>query len=68
MFEHVKKGDVVVRKLAGIEMELICQDVTDDIIDCGWRFDRNSGAEIDGDLNWGPPPKMTGSYLVGVKK
>lgn len=65
MFENVKAGDIVVRLLAGsIPMELRVQSVTDSIIDCGWTFDKKTGAEIDDDLGWGPPPKMTGSYLV----
>jgi hypothetical protein len=65
MFEHVKPGDVVTRMLGGeIPMKLKVQTVTDTIIDCGWTFDRKTGAEIDEDLGWGPPPKTTGSYLV----
>jgi hypothetical protein len=65
MFEHVKPGDVVTRMLAGtIPMKLKVQSVTDTLIDCGWTFDRKTGAEVDEDLGWGPPPKMTGSYLV----
>lgn len=64
-FEHVKPGDTVTRMLAGaVAMQLKVQAVTDTIIDCGWTFDRKTGAEIDEDLDWGPPPKMTGSYLV----
>lgn len=64
-FENVKAGDVVVRMLGGqIRMELKVQAVTDKLIDCGWTFDRKTGAEIDDHLGWGPYPKMTGSYLV----
>lgn len=64
-FEYVKPGDVVTRMLAGVvPMKLKVAAVTDKIIDCGWTFDRITGAEIDEDLDWGPPPKHTGSYLV----
>ena len=70
MFEHVKVGDVVTRMLAGtIPMKLKVTAVTDTLIECGsgdegWAFDRKTGAEVDDFLNWGPPPKMTGSYLL----
>jgi hypothetical protein len=64
MFEHIKPGDRVTRMLGGtIPQELIVQNVTDTIIDCGWTFDRKTGAEVDEDLGWGPPPKLTGSFL-----
>ena len=69
MFEHVKAGDKVTRMLAGtIPVELNVTEVTDTEILCGprdvgWMFDRVTGAEIDEDLGWGPPPKMTGSFL-----
>lgn len=58
-------GDTVIRLLAGaIEMPLKVTAVTDEKIDCGpWTFCARTGAEIDNDLNWGPPPKMTGSFL-----
>lgn len=65
MFEHIKAGDKVTRVLAGsISMELTVKSVSETVIDCGWTFDRKTGAEIDEDLGWGAPPKMTGSYLV----
>jgi len=56
----------VTRMLAGtIPMELTVTELTDDIITCGaWTFCRHTGAEIDEDLGWGPPPLRTGSYLV----
>lgn len=61
-----KVGDTVLRMLAGsIPCELRVSEVTDERIICGgWEFDRMTGAEIDDDLGWGPPPKMTGSFLV----
>lgn len=70
MFEYVQVGDVVTRMLAGVvPMLLKVTEVTDTEILCGPReigymFDRKTGAEIDSDLDWGPPPKMTGSFLV----
>lgn len=64
MFEHIKVGDTVTRMFAGHPMQLIVRAVTDKLIDCDWIFDRKTGAEVDDYLGWGPPPKMTGSYLV----
>ena len=65
-FENLKVGDVVARMLGGgpIPMKLPVSAITDRIITCNaWQFDRATGAEIDEDLGWGPPPLMTGSYL-----
>lgn len=64
----MKVGDTVTRMLAGsLPMELKITELTDDLIICGaWTFDRKTGAEIDEDLDWGPPPKRTGSYLKGI--
>ena len=60
-----KVGNKVTRMLAGtIPMILVVTEVTDDKIVCGWwEFDKVTGAEIDEDLDWGPPPKLTGSFL-----
>lgn len=65
-FGHVQIGDSVTRLLAGtIPMSLKVVHVTEDriITGGGWEFDRATGAEIDDDLDWGPPPKSTGSFL-----
>ena len=64
--KYVKVGDTVTRMLAGvIPMQLVVTFVGDGLIKCGdWTFDQATGAEIDDYLDWGPPPKMTGSYLV----
>ena len=64
-FENLKVGDVVTRMLAGtVPMRLPVSEITDQIITCGdWQFDRATGAEIDKDLGWGPPPLRTGSVL-----
>jgi hypothetical protein len=61
-----KVGDEVTRMLAGeIPQALKITGVTDTLIICGpWTFDRATGAEVDDDLGWGPPPKMTGSYII----
>jgi len=64
--QRVKVGDVVTRYLAGsLKLILTVTEVTHDKIICGdWEFDRTTGAEIDDVLDWGPPPKGTGSYIV----
>lgn len=66
---EVKVGDTIYRYLAGvIEIPLKVQKVENGIIDCGWTFDQHTGAEVDEDLGWGPPPKMTGSYILTEPK
>jgi hypothetical protein len=66
---EIKQGDVVYRYLAGtIEIPLNVQSVQNGVIDCGWTFDQSTGAEIDDYLNWGPPPKRTGSYILAEKR
>jgi hypothetical protein len=75
-FRHVKVGDTVTRMLAGqIPMKLGVTKVDDDLIYCGfadpeqaWTFDRDTGAEVDDDLRWGPQYRRTGSYLVDKEK
>lgn len=61
----IKIGDTVTRMLAGkVAMPLKVTALGDKVVTCGaWTFDRATGAEIDEDLNWGPPPMMTGSFL-----
>jgi len=58
-------GDVVTRMLAGsISMPLRVGSVTEDRVVCGgWEFCKKTGAEIDDVLDWGPPPRGTGSFL-----
>lgn len=47
-YQAINVGDVIERMLAfTIPMYLNVVDVTDNIIDCGWTFDRNTGLEID---------------------
>jgi len=69
---EVKVGQTIVRNLGGIQMELIVSEVTDTEVLCGergngWMFDRKTGCEIDDDLGWGPPPKITGSFIERIK-
>lgn len=57
-------GDTVFRWLADLDspMELRVTAVTSESIICGpWEFDRETGAEIDEGLGWGPA--FTGSYI-----
>jgi hypothetical protein len=62
---NLKPGDVVTRMLAGIPMPLRVTATDGGVITCGaWTFDQTTGAEIDEDLGWGPPPLATGSYIV----
>lgn len=66
LLPELKVGQYVTRFLAGsIPMTLHVTSITDDRILCGeYEFDRKTGAEIDDFLGWGPPPKMTGSYIT----
>lgn len=65
-FHHIKRGDMVVRILGGVlPMPMQVTDVDDTLIHCGpWTFDRETGAEVDHDLGWGPMYGVTGTYLV----
>lgn len=62
----VKVGDTVIRMLAGtIPQTMRITALTETKVTCAlWDFDRATGAEIDEDLDFGPPPKMTGSFLI----
>lgn len=57
-FEKLRVGDVVVRMLAGtLPMKLQVSDITEQLIVCSaWQFDKATGAEIDEELGWWPPP------------
>lgn len=60
-------GMIVTRWLAGVvQQDMKITAVTDEIITCDemWTFDRKTGAEIDEDLGWGPPPRSTGSFIT----
>lgn len=72
-FRHKKTGDKVIRMLGGsMPMELFVLKVKDDRLICAdpvkfphvtWEFDVATGAELDEDMDWGPPPRYTGSFL-----
>ncbi len=67
-FREVGVGDRVTRLVGGsIPMVLVVTSVDDRFIYCGeegagWKFDRQSSAEVDEELGWGPG--LTGSFLV----
>jgi hypothetical protein len=73
MFKYVRVGDVLTRMLGGVLlMQVTVFEISDGIIKARvpeigsdyWQFDVATGAEIDSDLGWGPPPMFTGSYIV----
>jgi len=50
-------------------MELRVTSVDEAFIYCGdpgigWKFDRDSGVEVDEEIGWGPAFGIVGSYLV----
>lgn len=63
----MKIGDIVERKInVGGQlvpmMRLTITAIRGDRIICGaWEFDKNTGAEIDEDLGWGPT--ASGSFI-----
>lgn len=67
-FDNIKVGDKVLRKIGknGPESIMTVTQIKKNKIICNkaWSFDKKTGAEIDKDLRWGPPPLITGSYLV----
>lgn len=60
-------GDKVIRVLAGsIEMQLEITGIDDEFIYCGpWKFCKQTGAEVDEDLDWGS--EYSGSYLKELR-
>lgn len=64
--EKVVVGATVIRMLAGkVPHKLTVDSIEDGVVICHWWiFDLETGAEIDEDLDWGPPPKFTGSFLT----
>ncbi len=65
-FREAEPGDFVMRMMAGVlPCPLRVSQLTSERVICGdWEFDRVTGAEIDDFLGWGPPPLMTGSFLL----
>lgn len=48
---------------------LTVTEVTETSIFCNaWEFCRETGAEIDHDLQWGPEYGKTGSYITRIKQ
>lgn len=64
-FREAKVGDFVMRVLIGsLPSPLRVSKIEGHLIKCGdWEFDQSTGAEINKELGWGAPPKMTGSFL-----
>ena len=58
----IKVGDIVTRNLLGMTRDLKVQSVGETLIDCGWTFDRRTGAEVDSVLGW--TATKSGSYLT----
>lgn len=65
-FDRLKVGDDVTRMIGGvIPMKLKVTAVTDKTVACGdWTFDKQTGFEIDDELEWGPQYGASGSQLV----
>lgn len=68
MIDNIKIGDFVTRILAGcIEMQLKVTDLTENKVVCGsWEFCRQTGLEMDDELEWGPAFGKSGSYLKEI--
>ena len=65
IYEPLVVGDRVTRNMAGAEIEFKITEIDDKFIHCGpWKFCKKTGAEVDEDLNWGPPPQATGSFIL----
>ena len=64
-----KVGDKVTRMLGGsIPINMVIDKIEDGIITASlWTFDEETGAEVDEYLDWGPPPKHTGSFIIPRK-
>lgn len=60
--QGLQPGDKVQRMLGPVPMLLSVTRLTPDRVVCGsWEFDRQTGAEIDDELGWGP--QGTGSWI-----
>lgn len=68
MFTNIKVGDKVIRYLGGkdgIKIPLTVTQVTDTAITCGlWEFDKDTGGELDKDLNC--TATKAESYIVQI--
>ena len=69
---ELRTGDVVTRILGGSPMDLRVTGVDERFIYCGppgvgWKFDRETGIEVDEEIGWGVPPAgVVGSYLASA--
>ena len=63
---EIAAGDFVLRRFRGVPkpLRLKVTLVTADRVICsgGWEFDRQTGAEVDEYLGWGPD-RVTGSFI-----
>ena len=51
-YQSIKPGDVIERMLAfSMPMNIVVQSVSENEIDAGWIFARNTGLEIDEDIS-----------------
>lgn len=70
-FRSVRPGDTVTRILGGGRMQLVVTEVDERFIYCGrlggWKFDLDTGFEVDEDIGWGPEFGVTGSFLLSPK-
>lgn len=66
----VKVGDSVGREdKDGKLLWLTVTEVTNTAIFCNrWEFDRETGAEVDHDLQWGPKYGKTGGRITRIKQ
>jgi hypothetical protein len=65
----MKVGDTVHRMLGcELDMPLRVTDITEEHVVCGpWKFRRDTGGEVDEDLDW-DGIRRTGSYLQELWK
>jgi hypothetical protein len=68
----VKVGDSIGRQVGKNEEHitwLTVTDVTETSIFCNlWEFDRQTGAEIDHERQWGPQYGKSGSFITRIKQ
>lgn len=67
-FRSIRPGDTVTRILGGHPMQLGVTEVDEEFIYCGgdgsWKFDLDTGWEVDEGIGWGPASGITGSFLL----
>lgn len=71
-FRDIDVGDHMVRMLGGHEMPLRITGRDDDYLYVGdpgqgWKFDRDTGIEVDEEIGFGPQFGIIGTYLVHPK-